>query len=62
MAALDHPERVSALSPICTSAEMDAASGDDRIARVRAGGTAAVAELAMSRFLSPSFAAASSQA
>lgn len=56
--ALDHPERVSALIPICTSAEMDAASWGDRIARVRAGGTAAVADLAMSRFLSPSFTAA----
>ena len=56
--ALDHPEQVSALIPICTSAKMDAASWDDRVARVRAGGTAAVANLAMGRFLSPSFTAA----
>ena len=56
--ALDHPNQVAALIPICTSAEMDAVSWDDRVARVLAGGTAAVADLAMSRFLSPAFIAA----
>lgn len=53
--ALDHPQRVSALIPICTSATMDAAAWDARIAAVRSGGTAAIADLAMGRFLSPGF-------
>jgi 3-oxoadipate enol-lactonase/4-carboxymuconolactone decarboxylase len=56
--ALDHPARVSALVPICTSAAMDKAAWQARIERVRIGGTAAIADLAMSRFLSPEFAAA----
>ncbi|WP_076068270.1 3-oxoadipate enol-lactonase [Sphingomonas montana] len=56
--ALDHAERVSALVPICTSATMDRAAWEDRIATVRAGGTAAIADLAMGRFLSPAFTAA----
>lgn len=54
--ALDAPDRVSALIPICTSARMDSAAWDDRIAKVRAGGTAAIADLAMGRFLSPAYA------
>jgi len=56
--ALDHPARVTALALICTSATMDRAGWDDRIGKVRAGGTAAVADLVMGRFLSPGFARA----
>jgi len=55
--ALDDPERVSALALICTSATMDAAAWDARIATVRAQGTAAIAEMGVGRFLSPGFAA-----
>lgn len=54
--ALDAPERVSALIAICTSVRMDKAAWDDRVAKVRAGGTAAIADLAMGRFLSPGYA------
>lgn len=54
--ALTRPERVSALALICTSATMDKAAWQDRISKVRAGGTAAIADLAMQRFLSPVFA------
>lgn len=50
--ALRAPERVSQLALICTSATMDAASWNDRIAKVRAEGMAAIADLAMGRFLS----------
>jgi 3-oxoadipate enol-lactonase len=53
--ALTSPDRVAALALICTSATMDAAAWADRIAIVRDGGMAAVADLAMGRFLSPSF-------
>ena len=55
--ALDHAERVTALALICTSATMDAAAWADRIAIVRRDGTAAIADLAMDRFLSTGFAA-----
>lgn len=55
--ALSRPERVSALALICTSASMDKAAWQDRISKVRAGGTAAIADLAMQRFLSPAFTA-----
>jgi 3-oxoadipate enol-lactonase/4-carboxymuconolactone decarboxylase len=55
--ALDHAERVTALALICTSATMDAAAWDDRIAIVRRDGTAAIADLAMDRFLSTGFVA-----
>ncbi|CAM5201594.1 3-oxoadipate enol-lactone hydrolase [Bosea thiooxidans] len=55
--ALSRPERVSALALICTSATMDKAAWQERIAKVRTGGTAAIADLAMQRFLSPAFAA-----
>jgi len=55
--ALTRPERVSALTLICTSATMDKAAWQDRISKVRAGGTAAIADLAMQRFLSPAFTA-----
>ena len=55
--ALGHPERVSAIALICTSATMDGTVWRDRIAQVRAGGTAAIADAALQRFLSPAFAA-----
>jgi len=55
--ALSRPERVSALALICTSATMDKAAWQDRITKVRAGGTAVIADLAMQRFLSPAFTA-----
>lgn len=50
--ALAAPERVEKLIPICTSATMDNASWNDRIAKVRGEGMAAIADLAMGRFLS----------
>lgn len=53
--ALDHAARVTALALICTSATMDAAAWADRIATVRGAGTEAIADLAMTRFLSPGF-------
>lgn len=56
--ALAAPDRVVALALVCTSAALDPAMWEDRIARVRAAGVAAIAEVAMSRFLSPAFAAA----
>lgn len=56
--ALGHPARVSALALICTSAAMDRASWESRIATVRAEGTVAIAEMAVDRFLSPGFAKA----
>ena len=53
--ALDHADRVTALTLICTSATMDPVAWTDRIATVRRDGTNAIADLAMSRFLSPGF-------
>ncbi|NOW45188.1 3-oxoadipate enol-lactonase/4-carboxymuconolactone decarboxylase [Novosphingobium sp. SG751A] len=50
--ALRAPKRISDLALICTSAAMDAASWNDRIAKVRTEGMAAIADLAMGRFLS----------
>jgi 3-oxoadipate enol-lactonase/4-carboxymuconolactone decarboxylase len=50
--ALRAPGRIEKRMPICTSATMDAASWNDRIAKVRAEGMAAIADLAMGRFLS----------
>lgn len=50
--ALRAPARVERLIPICTSATMDAVSWNDRIAKVRGEGMAAIADLAMGRFLS----------
>jgi 3-oxoadipate enol-lactonase/4-carboxymuconolactone decarboxylase len=55
--ALRHPTRVTALALVCTSAMMDAGAWATRIATVREGGTAAIADLAMGRFLSPQFVA-----
>src|SRR5262249_45340831 len=53
--ALDHPGRVAVLLPICTSATMDSSAWATRVDTVRTGGTEAILDLAMSRFLSPSF-------
>lgn len=55
--ALDYPARVSALALVCTSAAMDAASWAARVETVRREGTAAIAEMAVGRFLSPHFVA-----
>lgn len=53
--ALNRPDLVSALALICTSAQMDSATWEARIATVRAEGTASIAEMAVGRFLSPIF-------
>ncbi|WP_034997793.1 bifunctional 3-oxoadipate enol-lactonase/4-carboxymuconolactone decarboxylase PcaDC [Beijerinckia mobilis] len=53
--ALSHPEIVEAAVLICTSAEMDRKAWADRIVKVRSEGMGAIADLAMGRFLSPSF-------
>jgi 3-oxoadipate enol-lactonase/4-carboxymuconolactone decarboxylase len=50
--ALRASGRIEKLLPICTSATMDSASWNDRIAKVRGEGMAAIADLAMGRFLS----------
>lgn len=55
--ALDHPARVSALALVCTSATMDAASWAARAETVRTQGTAAIAGMAIGRFLSAPFVA-----
>ena len=55
--ALAHPTRVTALALICTSAAMDTDAWRDRIAVVRTKGTAAIADMAMGRFLSLRFVA-----
>jgi 3-oxoadipate enol-lactonase/4-carboxymuconolactone decarboxylase len=55
--ALDHADRVSALALICTSATMDPAAWAARIDTVGREGTAAIAGMAVGRFLSPDFAA-----
>lgn len=55
--ALDHAPRVAALALVCTSATMDPAAWSGRIDTVRAQGTAAIADMAVGRFLSPGFAA-----
>lgn len=54
--ALNHPARVTALALICTSATMDPAAWTARIDTVRQQGTAAIADMAVGRFLSPGFA------
>lgn len=53
--ALDAPGRVTALALVCTSATMDHGAWTARVDKVRAEGTAGIADLAMSRFLSPEF-------
>jgi 3-oxoadipate enol-lactonase / 4-carboxymuconolactone decarboxylase len=54
--ALKAPRRVSSLIPACTSPRMDEQTWRARIAAVQAGGTAAIAEAALGRFVSPAFA------
>lgn len=56
--ALSQPGRVAAAALICTSATMDSAAWQARVETVRGQGMAAIADLAMGRFLSPSFIAA----
>ncbi|NML11980.1 3-oxoadipate enol-lactonase [Sphingobium sp. AR-3-1] len=55
--ALQAPQRVTALALVCTSATMDSASWDARIAKIRGEGMASIADLVMGRFLSPVFCA-----
>lgn len=50
--ALRASQRLEKLVLVCTSATMDSTSWNDRIAKVRAEGMAAIADLAMGRFLS----------
>ncbi|MGH6744938.1 3-oxoadipate enol-lactonase [Novosphingobium sp. PhB55] len=50
--ALRAPQRMEKLVLVCTSATMDSASWNDRIGTVRTEGMAAIADLAMGRFLS----------
>jgi len=56
--ALAAPGRVTHLIPVCTSATMDTAAWAQRVETVRTRGMAAIADLAMGRFLSPDFTAA----
>lgn len=56
--ALRFPEQVGALVLICTSAGIDRGLWRERVDQVHAAGVAAVADGAMSRFLSPQFSAA----
>lgn len=51
-AALRAPQRVERLALVCTSATMDAAAWNDRIATIKAKGMSGIADLAMGRFLS----------
>ncbi|MDO6415303.1 3-oxoadipate enol-lactonase [Sphingomonas sp. BIUV-7] len=55
--ALDVPGRVTSLVLVCTSSTMDRFAWTARVDKVRAEGMAGIADLAMSRFLSPDFAA-----
>ena len=56
--ALAQPGRVAALGLVCTSATMDRAAWTERVRVVREAGMEAIADLAMTRFLSPGFIAA----
>lgn len=49
------PERVASLALLCTSARLDPGAWHERIAAVRAGGTAAIAGAAMERWFSARF-------
>jgi 3-oxoadipate enol-lactonase len=56
--AAEHPERIDRLALLCTSARFDSPEPwHERAATVRAGGTAAVAETVVGRWLSPAYAA-----
>ena len=51
--AIDHPERVDRLALLCTSAQLGPPSAwEERAAAVRAGGTSAIAETVVGRWLS----------
>jgi 3-oxoadipate enol-lactonase/4-carboxymuconolactone decarboxylase len=56
--ALLYPEEVTALVLICTSASIDRPLWSERVRSVRDGGVAAIADAAMTRFLSPQFSSA----
>ncbi len=56
--ALKAPRHVRALVAACTSPKMDAEIWRARLLAVAAGGTAAIANAALDRFISPAFAAA----
>ena len=60
--ALAAPDRVSALILACTSAQMDRDVWDARIAAVRSGGMAGIADTVMARFFCNSFRRDHSQA
>jgi 3-oxoadipate enol-lactonase len=53
--AVDRPERVTRLVLICTSATMDRDAWAARVDTTRSDGMAAIAPIAMPRFLSPAF-------
>ncbi|ABQ67436.1 4-carboxymuconolactone decarboxylase / 3-oxoadipate enol-lactonase [Rhizorhabdus wittichii RW1] len=53
--ALRHPDKVAALALICTSGAMDPAAWAARVDAVRDGGTGAIADMAIERFLSSDF-------
>lgn len=53
--ALREPARVAKLALVCTSAAMDKAAWEARVATVRRDGMPAIAALAMGRFLSDQF-------
>jgi 3-oxoadipate enol-lactonase/4-carboxymuconolactone decarboxylase len=53
--ALKAPARLTALVAACTSPKMDAEAWRARIAAVRSGGTASIAEAALGRFFAPAF-------
>jgi 3-oxoadipate enol-lactonase len=56
--AAEHPDRVDRLALLCTSARFDSPEPwHERAATVRAGGTAAVADTVVGRWLSPAYAA-----
>ena len=50
--AIGSPERLDKLALVCTSAAMDSKAWQDRVSKVRNEGMAAIADLAMGRFLS----------
>jgi 3-oxoadipate enol-lactonase len=56
--AAREPDRVESLAVLCTSAKVDPQPFLDRAAAARSGGTAALAPTVVSRWLTPSYAAA----
>lgn len=53
--ALSAPERADRLVLVCTSATMDRTAWTTRVEKVRTDGVEGIADLAMSRFVSPDF-------